>query len=356
MGGFYFLLSMYAFQAYIIDSGQLEKSSWFFLWPLAPYDAIFVPVFFYFQIIFKDRFVWKKRYLILFLPLLVGLIDVGYVYLQPDAVYDHILREAITTPEKRLGAKYWLLTLDEHVLMRHLWQSGVLLVLLPPLLKFIKEGNEDKLKSILNKWMLCFWVILMLMAVFAVLYAIEKMGIVTISYLLPDSGGVIVTLILYLAMLAIGIVPIYFPSILYGYPQMNKISESSAKDVAGDSSLKFGLEEATMNRKLELLSQQKLYLQQDFNLTTCAREMEVPAHHLSYFLKKHYDLTFTSYKNNLRMEYAKNLIAQGYLKNNTIEALALECGFASRTSFSKAFKKGVDISPSEYASRLEEAS
>lgn len=343
---------MYAFQAYIIDSGQLEKSSWFFLWPLVPYDAIFVPIFFYFQIIFRDKLVWKKRYFILFLPLLVGLIDVCYVYLQPNEVYNGILREAITTPQKRLGAKYWLLTLDQHVLMRHLWQFGVLLVLLPPLLKFIKEGNEDKLKSILNKWLLCFWVILMLMAVFAIFYAIEKMGLVTNSYLLPDSGGATVTLILYLAMLSIGIVPIYFPSILYGYPQMNKTSQISGKDAVEDSTLKFGLEEATMKTKLELLIQKRLYLEQNFNLTVCAQEMEIPAHHLSYFLKKHYDLTFTSYKNNLRMEYAKDLVGKGYLKNNTIEALALECGFAGRTSFSKTFKKATGISPSEYAAEI----
>ena len=49
------------------------------------------------------------------------------------------------------------------------------------------------------------------------------------------------------------------------------------------------------------------------------------------------------------MDHAKKLIEDGYLQNNTIEALAGECGFASRTSFSKAFKSATDVNPSQYA-------
>lgn len=356
LGGFYFLLSVYAFQAYIIDGGHLDKAPWFFLWPLIPYNAIFVPIYFYFQIIFKDKLEWKKRYFILFIPFVLGLIDVGYVYLQPDGMYERILNAAIANPKTRLGADYWLLSLNEHLLLRHVWQLGVLLVLLPPLLKFIKKGKGDKLKAILNKWLLFFWIILMFMAIFAILYAIEKMGIMNIYYPFLNSSpsGGTITLILYLAILSIGIVPIYFPSILYGYPQSNKIIQVPGKDDEGSCGLKFGLEESEMKIKLDLLHQNKCYLDQNFNLTLCAREMDLPAHHLSYFLKERYGLSFTAYKNNLRMEYAKTLIQTGFLKNNTVEALALECGFAGRTSFSKAFKKAEGINPTEYFQKVYE--
>lgn len=119
-----------------------------------------------------------------------------------------------------------------------------------------------------------------------------------------------------------------------------------------DDELKFGLDEQEVKSKLEGLKNRKLYLNQNFNLTECARELEMPSHHISYFLKKQYELSFASYKNSLRMEHAKQLIEMGYLENNTIEALASECGFTSRTSFSKTFKTFVEVSPSEYAATL----
>ena len=354
LGSFYFLLSVYAFQAYIIDGGHLDQYQWFFLWPLIPYNAIFVPVYFYFQTVFEDRLVWKKRYLILFIPLLLGLIDVGYVYLQPSHLYSSILHNAITTPKTRLSADYWLFTLNQHLLIRHIWQFGVLLALLPQLLAFVKEGKEDKYKLILNKWLMFFWTILQFMAILAILYALEKMiegtGIHSLVILGQNSG--IITLFLYIVLFLVGVIPLYFSSILHGYPQPKKPALGNKIEEKGDN-LKFGLDEQEVITKLEGLKKNKLYLEQSFNLTECAREMEMPSHHISYFLKKQYGISFAAYKNNLRMDHAKHLIENGFLENNTVGALADECGFASRTSFSKTFKSLIDVSPSEYAGTVE---
>lgn len=351
MGGFYLLLSIYTLQTYIVDGGHLDSYPWFFLWPLIPYNLFFVPVYYYFQVIFRDELKWKKRHLLLFVPFFVAVVDVGYIYLQTDDVYAEILRHAIISTENRLEAEYLLLNLNEHVLMRHLWQFAVLLVLLPQLLNFVKLGKGDKLKAILNKWLILFWSLLMIFAILAILYSIEKMGLDLSFPLLPSPyNGGLVTFTLYLLFLIIGIVPVYFPSILHGYPQLLKVSSSVQKDEKIETDdLKYGLAEQEVETKLAVLNQKKLYLDQNFNLTKCAQEMEMPAHHISYFLKRTYGLSFSSYKNSLRMDYAKSLIDQGFLENNTIEALAGECGFANRTSFSKAFKTTTNQSPSRYA-------
>ncbi|HKL36428.1 MAG TPA: hypothetical protein VJ899_09080, partial [Salegentibacter sp.] len=65
LGSFYFLLSVYALQAYIIDGGFLQHFRWFFLWPLLPYHLIFIPIYYYFKVIIKDEFKWHKAELIL---------------------------------------------------------------------------------------------------------------------------------------------------------------------------------------------------------------------------------------------------------------------------------------------------
>lgn len=349
LGSFYLILSVYALQAYIVDGGYLEHFTWFFLWPLLPYHLIFIPIYYYFKVILNDQLKLNKAEVILFIPFLLGLIDVIYVYSQPESFYNNIINEAIMSPENRLGAEYWLLNLDQHLLMRHIWQMGVLLILIPSIRTFVKKGKNDELKSILNKWLIIFWGILMLMAILAITYALEKMLEETLFHSLIFLGkdGGIITFFLYIALFFIGIIPIYFPSILYGYPQQVKpFPDILIKEQP--ENLKFGLDEQRVNLKLEGLKKSKSYLNQNFSLTECARELEMPSHHISYFLKQQYEMSFAAYKNSLRMEHAKKLIEDGYLENNTIEALANECGFTSRTSFSKTFKSFVEVSPSEY--------
>jgi len=343
LGGFYFLLSVYALQAYIIDGGHLALCSWFFLWPLMLYNLFAVPIYFYFETIMADEFKWKKRYLLLFLPFVLSVIDAGFIYLQPDAVYEEMLHNALTDPKNRLHVSYWLLDLDQHMLMRHVWQLGALLIVMPKLLDFIKEGTADGLKVILNKWLLVFWFGLTLFAVFAIFYAVENMLAINIF-----EGGSMVPVILYLIMFSIGVIPIYFPTILRGFPKPVKSPPENAREINVSTDLKFGLEEPEIKKKLEVLNKKKGFLKQDFTVTKCAVEIDIPSHHLSYFIKQYYGLSFTAYKNNLRMEHAKELIETDFLDENTMESLAWECGFASRSSFSKAFKTATRHSPSEY--------
>ncbi|MDT0687432.1 helix-turn-helix domain-containing protein [Autumnicola psychrophila] len=350
LGSFYFLLSVYALQAYIIDGGYLQHFRWFFLWPLLPYHLIFVPIYYYFKVILTDELKWHNAELILFIPFLLGLIDVSYVYLQPESFYNNLIDSTISSPRERLAVHYWLLDLDQHLLMRHIWQLGVLVVLLPQIRTFIKKGKNDELKSILNKWLFTFWSILMVMAVLASIYALEKMFQENLfhSLIIIGKDGGIITFFLYIALFLIGIIPIYFPSILYGYPQQVKpVPDIKTQEQPED--LKFGLDEQVVNAKLERLKENRSYLNQNFSLSECARELEMPSHHISYFLKQQFEMSFAAYKNGLRMDHAKKLIENGYLQSNTIEALAGECGFASRTSFSKAFKSATDVSPSQYS-------
>jgi len=350
LGSFYFILSVYAFQGYIIDGGYLKSWTWFFLWPLLPYHLIFIPIYYYFKVILTDRLTWHNAEILLFIPFILGVIDVTYVYLQPETVFNTIIENAMVSPEKRLKANYLLLTLSQHMLLRHLWQLGVLIVIIPQLRDFLQKAEHDELKAILNKWLLLFWWVTMAMAIFAIVYVCERMLVSTGYHTLIITGikGSIVTLIFYVAVFLTGVIPLYFPSILHGYPQqVRPISKISIEEP--DTDLKFGLDEETVNSKLEGLKACKSYLNTHFGLTECALELDMPAHHISYYLKNQFGLSFAAYRNSLRMDYAKKLIEEGYLENNTIEALAGECGFASRTSFSKVFKNATDVNPSAYA-------
>lgn len=349
LGSFYLLLSFYTTHAYILDGGHFTISSWFFLWPLIPFNLFAVPIYFYFETIIEDEFRWRKRYLLLFIPFMVSVLDAGYIYLQPAEVFDNILEEAITNPTERLDVSYWLLDGDQHLLMRHVWQLAVLLIVFPKLRKFILEGKNDKLKGLLNKWLLVFWSSLVLFAILAILYALEnRISSSVMDFLFQyKQNKILIPLVLYLIVFSIGIIPIYFPSILYGYPQRSKSFPKKRKE-GQNNQMKFGLDEQMVAAKLSLLEGKKLYLDHNFTLSICAGELGMPAHHISYFLKKQYEKSFAEYRNGLRMEHAKSLIKAGFLDNNTVEALANECGFVSRTSFSSSFKAYLGKSPRNF--------
>ena len=235
-------------------------------------------------------------------------------------------------------------------IMRHIWQLAALLVISRKLQLFLKERNTDKLKKTLNKWLLSFWFILLLMALLAILHGTENlMQFSLFDYLFNiQNGSVLVTFILYFIIFILGIFPIYFPTILHGYPRTAKASVPIVKISEPVADLKFGIHESVLKNKLEALAQNDAFLQ-DFNVTKCAQEMDIPAHHLSYFINEFYGQNFTTYKNGLRMQQAKQLLSNGFLENSTMEALAWECGFANRSSFSKAFKIATGQNPSEYA-------
>lgn len=358
LGCFYFLLSVYALQAYLIDGGYLENFQWFFLWPLLIYHLMFIPMYYYFKTTLNDQFKLHPAELLLVVPFVLGLIDVIYVYSQPYTLYNNIIMEAIYNPEKRLGAQYWLLSLEQHTFMRHFWQLILLVILFPKIKYFVRRKRDEKLKINLNSWLIIFWSILVVMAVLACIYALEKMYQKNFfhSLLIIGKDGGIITFLLYIALFLIGVIPVYFPSILYGFPQKNKsaLPINQLEEDNRTDTLKFGLDKDEIKIKLNSLEKSKSFLNHNFNLSQCAKELNMPQHHISYFLKDQYEVSFAAYKNSLRMKNAQELIEQGFLENNTIEALANECGFSSRTSFSRIFKEFVGFSPREYANDLKE--
>ena len=111
---FYFIFSVYCIQTYIIVSGLLRFIPWFYGWPLPLYALTPVSVYFYYISILKDRFYWKWKYLIIFIPFVLSFIDVILLYLKPNNQYNEIILNAIVNPKARFEAKYGLFTLLHH--------------------------------------------------------------------------------------------------------------------------------------------------------------------------------------------------------------------------------------------------
>ena len=64
---------------------------------------------------------------------------------------------------------------------------------------------------------------------------------------------------------------------------------------------------------------------------------------------KYLKTTFTQYRNQLRIDYAKQQLMAG---KRDMTALAGECGFEGLSQFSRTFKQLEGLSPAQYASGL----
>lgn len=100
-----------------------------------------------------------------------------------------------------------------------------------------------------------------------------------------------------------------------------------------------------------------LYADKNINISSLAKALKISSHRLSRLINHHYHQNFTDYINSLRIRRIQQQIAANDgLKHFTIEAMAGEVGFTSRSAFYYAFKKVTGTTPLQYVQNVTEAS
>ena len=74
----------------------------------------------------------------------------------------------------------------------------------------------------------------------------------------------------------------------------------------------------------------------------------IKTNHIEFIFKYYNTLSFSKFLLKIKMVKASYLIERGYLKENTVENLANELGYNSRSAFFTKFKAINGYSPSQY--------
>ena len=98
----------------------------------------------------------------------------------------------------------------------------------------------------------------------------------------------------------------------------------------------------------QLMQQQKLFCTPELTLTMVAQALDVHPNTLSQVINRAEGKNFFDYINSLRVAEFKEKVAKPENQKYTLLALAYECGFNSKTSFNRNFKKSTGKSPTEY--------
>ncbi|MCA6074457.1 helix-turn-helix domain-containing protein [Fulvivirga sedimenti] len=128
----------------------------------------------------------------------------------------------------------------------------------------------------------------------------------------------------------------------FGFKQDNPLSESdqNAVDPALIPVYKKKIEEC--------IDKDKPYLRRDLRITDLSKQLDIPRHHLSWVVNNIYNLNFNDFINKNRLSYIESNFSNDEFKRMTLEGIAYDAGFNSRTTFTHAVKKFYNCTPSEH--------
>jgi AraC-like DNA-binding protein len=105
----------------------------------------------------------------------------------------------------------------------------------------------------------------------------------------------------------------------------------------------------SMKPKIEtLMLQEKLFLEPELSLSDLAQKLKTNTSVLSAAINSNFGKNFNDFINEYRVEEFKKQIKLPQNQNYTLLAVAFDCGFNSKATFNRAFKKFTGQSPSRF--------
>ena len=96
------------------------------------------------------------------------------------------------------------------------------------------------------------------------------------------------------------------------------------------------------------MEKEKPYINPDLKMGDLASALDTSSHSLSYLLNQYLNQSYYDFINEYRVTQFKKMVADSQYSRYTLTALAELCGFSSRASFFRSFKKSTGVTPNEY--------
>jgi AraC-like DNA-binding protein len=103
---------------------------------------------------------------------------------------------------------------------------------------------------------------------------------------------------------------------------------------------------------LRLMTEDALYRKSELSINDLSSKLGVHPNYLSQIINQKEKKNFYDFVNTYRFEEFKRLIAMQKNQQYTLLSLAYDCGFSSKSSFNRYFKRATGQTPSEYLTTL----
>jgi AraC-like DNA-binding protein len=97
-----------------------------------------------------------------------------------------------------------------------------------------------------------------------------------------------------------------------------------------------------------VMEEEKLYEDAELTLTQLSKKLSTNPSVLSKVINQGFQLNFNDFVNSYRINAVTQMLKAGEQKNQTLLGIAYDCGFNSKATFNRAFKKQTGLSPKEW--------
>jgi len=345
---------------FIMSTGRLTDF-WYLFRIGCPFYYLTPPlVYLYVNFILKKERKAFSHYIIHFIPFAISIVDIGWYYASTTPAFRINEISAIQefpSAELYLGAGF--LPSIIHYYFRFIQRVYYVVLQWTILIKenAISKTNRAELK----------WTFLLTSAQTMIVLGYGYFTVQIFLFAEFDTDNVFTTAkeisisIMILGIIAICLYLFINPEILYGAFLSRSKSSSKTKVKSSETGhydwLPTGTNIQDYCSRLENFMQlKKPFLMKRTSISFIANETDIPSHLLSALLNKHYGKSFSDFVNEYRINHILNNIKENPNWDQfTIEGIALEAGFSSRTGFYTAFKKLTGKSPKIYLSELAES-
>lgn len=354
-----FCLTWYAMIYLLINTRIILKIPFIFGWGTPIYYLAPPLCYWYVQSMLKPDWKIKKIALLHLLPSAISLVTTVPYLLSAEKynIMQAIVNDFGRAPLYDTG----LISNLFHFAFRPLQGLAYMLMIWPLIYRVLFEGGSTSRKKWENHNLWLF--------IFAVLMTLIYLGVGVCTLIamnnLSDGSqtfNMIKVPLIWCAFsfFALGAYLFFNPRIVYGTEEKNVEVEMSGngllvtRQVRKAEAISTELVQHYVEVLEKFVDDKTPFRRQGVSINDFAAETGIPARTLSYILNHHYKLRFTDFVNSYRLSFIKAQLDEGRWKDMSLEGLALEAGFSSRSAFFTSFKKFTGQNPSQYISMLEE--
>ncbi|MGL1886103.1 MAG: helix-turn-helix domain-containing protein [Reichenbachiella sp.] len=164
----------------------------------------------------------------------------------------------------------------------------------------------------------------------------------------PHFGSLITNVNLSFLLFVLGYFGVKQPQLFVGSQQVTKIKSDSEGSKYSKSGLSPQDVSSIHQKVIKNISNEKLYLNPELTLFSLADKLQLRPNHLSQSINTVEGKNFFDFINYYRIEDVKKNLQSREKDHLTLLGIAFECGFNSKASFNRTFKKLEGQTPSEY--------
>ncbi len=358
---FFFINNLYSLAHYATIYSESKTMIAILLVNFTPLFLLAGPVlYFYIRGLLRDDYRLNQSDWWHFIPALLLFINITpHLFSSFEAKIEYANR-VLQTPSEIVNYKYLYLPATLKFLFRPFIGLIYVAVCIRLIyLKFKDERPSNKQTKLIFSWTIFLIFNTLLVYISFLVFTIYSYQ--TQDYKVAEIKGFYFLISSLVGLILLNISLLFFPNILYGLPQLDyiistkhKFLDEEAKELIKKNARSFEISSEKLNL-LEVKIQQycltQPYLSPEFSLSTMSADLDIPVHHLSYYFNEYMSVNFNTWKNDHKINYVIDLIEKGSNELLTLDALAKQAGFGSRTTFFNAFKQKMGLTPSEYLNK-----